>query len=266
MEEAVESVRTKKRSFRLRWSLRVFFVLIALVAVGIGWLSYYMRIGYLHEDVAAKISESRGRVSWKLHRTAPLSPPSQNAAGGVVYSFMTREIKGGPPWMRNLGLEPAFQRIETVYLFTAFGEEKMAVAAREIARLDRIGSLYVKGDGFSEEHLALMLSGMQIDRLTVPYANISPGELPWLRNTNLEMLILSGTGFSNAAIDDLPETLKWADLSGTNIDDAGLEKFVRLKELKGLRLNGTSTTLPAIEELREKMPWCEIEWNPQVRP
>lgn len=72
MSDTEASVKKARR--RIRWSLRVLFVFIGLIAIGMAWVSYQMRMGHVHEDAAKKLRELGVSIDWKLVETTQLSP------------------------------------------------------------------------------------------------------------------------------------------------------------------------------------------------
>ncbi|PQO44785.1 hypothetical protein [Blastopirellula marina] len=268
MEEAVETVRKKKRSWRVRWSLRVLFVLIALMAGGLGWLSYYMRIGYLHDDVAANVAELGGRVTWELTRVIPPKVnalPNNNSQIFVGFTPPLKKVKGGPDWMQTWGVEPAYQRIEYVH-FNQGSAEDLNRFLQQIERLDRVAGVHINTSPLTDEQLEHLFDHVEMEALGIGGTPIGERPLPFLSDTKLKYLFCDKTFVSDSFLDCLPVTLEHLMIPNTRVTDAGLEKLVRLKNLQLLVLRDTPTSEEAIEKLRDKMPWCEIEWSPQFRP
>ncbi|PQO27078.1 hypothetical protein [Blastopirellula marina] len=268
MDVSVENSGKKKRSWRLRWSLRVLLVFVALVAIGLGWVSYQMRVGYLHDDVAANLTEVGGRVAWKLTRTVRIMPhSSQTPGGGQTFFFgvATRKIKAGPDWMQSLGVEPAFQRIEYAY-FHDKSPEKLARFLLEIERLNRIAGVHLSQAPLQEEQLEHLLAQVEMEGLGIGETTIGNRRIPSLQDTKLKFLSVSNTPFSDMLLDDLPDSLTYLDATSTKITDDGLPKLIRLKNLVSLKLALTPTSEAAIDALRQKMPWCTIEWEPLEQP
>ena len=256
-----------KQSFRLRWSLRVLIGVITVACVLFAWVGSLWHRGQVHEEVGTRLMRMvhdpfppEFQVQWSL--TYEWKGKSSD---GTVTGF--GHLKGGPAWMQQTGTEPIWQRITKITLkYDKLSDEELETAAQEIARLGHLEELVLIGFRLPEEHIARMVGPLRLDRLFASNAEISTGRLPWLRNTGLERLDLSWTQFSNPAIDDLPSTLVQLDLSATKIDDEGLFKFVRLRNLERLGLLDTPTSEAAIESLRKQMPWCEIDWKPLENP
>ena len=52
--------------------------------------------------------------------------------------------------------------------------------------------------------------------------------------------------------------LKWLDLKGANVTDAGLECLKCLTKLKALGLEGTNFTDKGVKKFQQALPNCEI--------
>ncbi len=237
-----------KRSWRLRWSLRVLFVIVGLAAIGMAWVSYQMRMGYVHEDAAKKLRELGASVDWQLAETTQVGPNAY------------RVEKKVPPWMERLGVGGMFQRVSWVQISNRI-PNRIEEVIEQIIRLERLPHFSSYNAPLTEPQLERLLDHVQIETLYVQSMKLGRERIPCLQNTNLKWLLVARTQFSNPAIDDLPLSLEYFDATRTRISDEGLEKFVRLKNLQKLILRRTPTSKSAIDELQKKMPWCEIEWE-----
>ena len=112
--------------------------------------------------------------------------------------------------------------------------------------------------------LTRLLSHVQIQKLYIQGAQLSRQRLPFQDQENMTWLCVARTQFSNPAIDDLPLSLTFFDATRTRINDDGLERFTRLRNLKRLILRRTPTTEQGIQKLRDRMPWCRIRWESLV--
>ena len=243
-----------KRSWRVRWSLRALIALIAFIAAGLGWVSYQMRVGYMHEEAAKFLLEHGGKVKWKrfVRRKNP------NRASSVE-----KEI---PTWISTLGADPMYWRIDEVFLFDEMSPEELVEAIDHISRLGSVRFFNCDNSEITEAQLVRVVKNVELELLSAYSAPIGGGPMPWLRDTKLTYLKLSRTQFSDEAIDDLPLSLTKLGAHNTQITDEGLGKFVRLTNLKNLVIWKTPTSREAIEELRKKMPWCDIDWQPLTNP
>ena len=259
-----------KRSWAMRWSLRVFVVLISLACIAFAVAAHWMRQGQIHEDVAEKIRPLGGIVTWELTRMQPVAmgTPQTGTKGnaGLSLGFVEYELKGGPDWMRTIGVEPAFQRIEHVWLMDQ-REEHLAAFLHEIERLGSVKGVGIFDAPVTEKQLERLLDTLTISHLTISQTDSIGGQrMPFLRDSQLALLSFNDVPLTDTVLDDLPDTLTHFSATNTNITDAGLDKFVQRKNLKDLVLDQTPTSEAAIEDLREKMPWCEIKWGPARKP
>lgn len=248
MDESVSKSTPKTRSWRIRWSLRVLFVFIGLIAIGMAWISYQMRMGHVHEDAAKKLRELGVSIDWKLVETTPLSPNSY------------RVEKKLPSWMERLGVGAMFQRLSRVQISDQ-SPEKVDLAVQQIVRLKQLPHFSSYNAPLTETQLETLLDHVQFESVYLQSMKLGRGPIPCFQNSNITWLLVARTQFSNPAIDDLPMSLEYFDATRTRISDEGLEKFVRLKNLQKLILRRTPTNKSAINDLRKKMPWCEIEWE-----
>lgn len=241
--------------------MRAFLVLIALMAVGLGWISYHLRVGQLHESIADKAANHGALIRWKLQRTEPVQ---MTMATGTTTSFFVTK-KGGPDWMMRLGVEPVFQRMEAI-TFRQHSAKQLEALLQDIEPLDRIKILSIDSVPVSESHIERLLDSLEIETLAICNTSIGRRPMPCLRESRLTWLSFHRTQLSDVALDDLPETLTHFDATRTRITDDGLDKFVRLKSLKTLVLRRTPTSQAAIEKLQSEMPWCNIAWEPLKNP
>ncbi len=269
--------KTKRSSWALRWSLRAFVALISLACIVFALFAHWMRQGQIHEDVAANVLPMGGEIAWKLTHLEPLgleAPQKATGTGsGVVIGHIDFEVKGGPAWMRNLGVEQAFQRIEHIWLFgpsedqLIFEQPKdhLDDFLREVARLSEVKGVGICNVAISEGQIEWLLTHVATTRLTVTETpSIGSQPMPFLRDSNLTEIVFANTGLSDAVLDDLPDTLNYLDISDTKVTDQGLEHLVRLKNLKRVVIDQTATSKAAIEKLRKEMPWCDILWEPML--
>ncbi|RCS52914.1 hypothetical protein DTL42_08825 [Bremerella cremea] len=255
-----------RRSWRFRWSLRVLFVFVGLVAIGLAWVSYQMRMGHLHEEVSEKLAELGGHASWKLtqRQSVPIlaspaatitTPPGANVQVAYV------DVKQAPEWMVAIGAEPLFQRIKNAY-FRKSSRGEYDDFLRELERLDDIEGISLDGIAVSEDQLEHLFQRFNLETLAVFDSTIGRRPMPFLRDSQLKWLGFSRTHLSDVVLDDLPDSLEYLDATRTRITDDGLKKLVRLENLKELTLRRTPTSKAAIEDLKKKMPWCQIWWAP----
>ena len=56
------------------------------------------------------------------------------------------------------------------------------------------------------------------------------------------------------------------NLSGTQVDDAGVEHLKKLTKLTNLSLLETKLTSTGIAELKQALPNCKIDWDDPTKP
>lgn len=162
-------------------------------------------------------------------------------------------------------MAPILRRIERVTLRSP-DQKVLADACAAIKSIRQFKTLSFYDTGISEAVLTDLLAHIRIQQLYLRSEVVGRGRLDWLNHDGLTWLSVSRTQFSNPAIDSLPMTLRLLDATRTRINDAGLEKFIRLTNLRRLNLRRTPTSQPAVEALRKKMPWCEIQWELLTKP
>ncbi len=252
--EADQPDTPKRRSWRLRWSLRVLIGIVTLACVLLGWGAYYFHQGQVHEDAAKQLQQLGAEIQWKLVqiRRTTYAP----------FPFLTHKVKGGPAWMQAWGVEPAFQRIDRVILKSSMSPHDVDAALQQIHRLGAVKTVSCFQVEIDESQFITLLESVEIETLYMDAAQLGPGNLPYLRTTNLRELTVAGSAFSDAAIDDLPQTLEYFDATRTRITDQHLAKFAERKNLQTLKLGQTHTSKTAVDKLRSQMPWCAIHWEP----
>lgn len=287
-EEPVSDLKpASKRSWRVRWSMRAFFVLVTLTCILFAWGSYLARVGQTHEEVADQLAvlgkatptyahrRSRIDVQWKYTVKVTKQTISGRTWNRITSSptnivLQTQYEKGVPKWMENTQTGLLFQRIDTIESKGPLRPEELEEFLGLVAQLDRLESLrlgeYLDNPTLTQTQLATLLSEVRLNQLEAPRSHLNAGPFPELRNTRLQYLDLSHTWFSDPAIADLPSTLEELILERTAVTDAGLEHFGRLKRLQYLNIKRTPTSEEAVEALREKMPWCHINWTPLKNP
>lgn len=246
-----------RQTWRLRWSLQGLAVFMALLGIPLMAVSGWLREGYIHEDVAAKLQKLGGAsVDWKFVEREHVTVTTPFAYSGF------REVKKTSDWLEAIGAAPVVQRIDRIGLYDQLSEQDLDAAIAEMARLGEVRILSFHEAKVTEWQLERLLDQVNTESLNLDSVKSGRGRLPFLARRDLKWLGVMRTQFSNPAIDDLPLSLEYLDATRTRINDDGLDKFLRLKNLKTLKLLRTTTTEEGIENLRRKMPWCEISWEP----
>ncbi len=279
----IEPTPNKRRPWRVRWSMRVLVLLVAAACTVCGWFSYQYRTGQLHDDVAKQLMLIQGpvrrkhmwdefpiEISWEIEETKTvLDPPPEVTAitGATDLTIRYRiRVKHTPRWMEMTSTGPMFQRLKSVHLTGYIHPDILKDVADQLGRLDGQVPIAIEMPRMHQHAMEVVLSKTQVHELEARFAKLEPGPMPFLRDSGLVELGLSHTWFSDAAINDLPDTLEGLDLERTAVTDAGLPAFKRLYRLKHLNLKRTPTSGAAIEKLRQAMPQCNIEWEPLKNP
>lgn len=249
---------TERRWFR--FGLRTLLVIVSLAAVLLGILSSLLYQGRRHQRIAQEL-EALGAIvdMWEPYTHFAGIQGLPGLGGG----------KSGPPlngfgksllplWIDRIGLRLAFERIDRVEIHAG---NKLPEALELLKELGAANSVWMNDPAITCEQLSDTFRGVQVRQLSLYKLVLPPTRLSWLRKPELMWLDVAGPHFSNPAIDDLPESLDCFFAAETSIDDEGLSKFVRLKQLTMLDLSRTPTTESAIESLRDQMPWCTITWE-----
>ncbi|WDI44213.1 hypothetical protein [Bremerella sp. P1] len=158
-EEPVSDLKpASKRSWRVRWSMRAFFVLVTLTCILFAWGSYLARVGQTHEEVANQLAvlgkatptyahrRSRIDVQWKYTVKVTKQTISGRTWNRITSSptnivLQTQYEKGVPKWMENTQTGLLFQRIDTIESKGPLRPEELEEFLGLVARLDRLESL-----------------------------------------------------------------------------------------------------------------------------
>lgn len=249
-----EPAKPKRRSIWRSWSLRTLFGLVAICATGMGWVSYQLRVGLLHEEVCANIRELGGMVS---------STRAEMVYLGPIAIPVTSKTQA---WLKVVGAEKATTRTEKVTLHDWAKGDRLEKTIDELSRLEWFKHLSLYGCPMNQAQLTRLLENTHVDTLYLEGMQVDRRGMPCLRNSQTRWLLLARTQFSDPGIDDLPDTLEYFDATRTRISDEGLDKFVHRTNLKKLILRRTQVTEAGVTRLRKQMPWCTISWEPLKNP
>lgn len=249
-----ETSQPKRRSIWRHWSLRTLFVVVAICGMGLAWASYQLRLGQLHREVGEKIRQLGARAE---------AARAQQVYLGPISIPITDKRQS---WLKTFGAENATSRVGPVVLSKRPSGKELDQAIDELSRLDSFPHLSSYGSSITQAHLARLLETTHVDTLYLEGMPVDRHGIPCLKDSGVLWLLLARTQFSDPGIDDLPDSLEFFNATRTRISDEGLDKFVRLKNLKGLILRRTPTSEAAVDKLREKMPWCEISWELLRKP
>lgn len=251
-EHHVDSEATTGRE-RRRFSWHRSLFALGLVGCLIWWATY-VYTGYQHRAIAQSL-ESRGNNVTFTHYTTVTGAASPNARFTPIMEVSTLH-----PLIESTGLALLYRRIDSVTIRTSH-PANLDRSLSELERLGSVSNLSFYSTGVTEQSLASLLSNIQVRKLYIPSESLSRRQMPCLNHEGLEWLCVSRTQFSNPAIDSLPVSLKYLDATRTRINDEGLAKFERLRNLEKLILRRTPTSQEAVDDLRTRMPWCRIDWH-----
>ncbi|QDU73303.1 hypothetical protein Pan97_02720 [Bremerella volcania] len=252
--QSSETTQPKRRGFWRRLSLRMLLVLVALVAVLFGLVSHQMRVARLHADVANNLRAMSVDVA---------STRATHLYLGPIPIEITDQRQA---MLDKFGANDLTYRIGRIVFREDMREEKLNKTINELRRLDSFFHLSSYGSEITQTELARLLEDTHVDTLYLEGMKVDRRGIPCLHGSEVRWLLLARTQFSDPGIDDLPDTLEHLDVTRTRITDQGLDKFVRLKNLKTLILRRTPASEEGIEALRQKMPWCRIAWEPLTNP
>lgn len=257
----------RKRSWRVRWSLRVLIGLVTLVCVASAWMAYQYRVGLEHEEIAHQVASLGGTVIWR--RFHMVREPDPAVPAGVAPATIGRMVKGEKDWISAFGLEPMLQRIEAIALTERMTPDELEAFVEQVNRLDRLQQLFIHGDidgaQMTQAQLGSILSHVSIERLNANQIQLKDGPFPELRNSSLTRLSLSSNPVGDRMIEDVPGTVDTLILDHTEVTDAGLVKLAQFKQLKYLYIQRTPTTSEAVNKLRQDLPDCQIIWIERQR-
>lgn len=235
-----------------RW--RTVIQLLLAISLPLAGFLALAAVGLRHERIAQQLASLNCTVEFS-HRTWVEVGRHPSMPGTMIERRSTL-----PPVVEYFGLGRLVRRIESV-TFRSNDPKVLGQAFQVAASIKEIDTLSFYDTGVSEAALANLLTQLRIKKLYLRGEKLGRGRLEWLNHQGLTWLSISRTQFSSPAIDSLPLSLKSLDATRTRIDDAGLEKFVRLTNLGSLNLQRTPTSPAAIAALRAKMPWCKIQWE-----
>ena len=273
----------KRRTWRVRWSMRALVLATALACILCGWISYRYRVGQLHEDVATQLmliqspvrrqhlwDEFPIELEWELEETKRVldPPPEVTALTGATDLTMAYDIRVRytPRWMEMTSSGPVFQRLKSIRLTGSMHPDIQRKVIDQVARLDGQVPISIDMPHIHQDLMEEIFTKTKVHAFDGRFAKLRPKTMPYLKDSGLAELCLCHTWFSDAAVYDLPNTLESLDLERTAVTDAALPEFQRLHRLNYLNLKRTPTSQAAIENLRAAMPECQIEWEPLTNP
>ncbi len=206
-----------------------------LCAAILGPLALEARTGRLHQSIVDRLNAAE--LSGEIHF----------------------EINQHNSWLAFAGLESVFTRIECVTIRKA-NQEDIDLVLDEITQLGQLDQVTFERCIVSTEQLERLLKNTSISYLYVGGLDMQSDRMPFLRDTNLLFLTIQDSQFGNAAIDDLPDSLLHFSVSRCQIDDRGLPKLTRLKQLRRFHIWIAPATPDGCRRLAEEMPNTFIEF------
>ncbi len=230
----------------MRFSLRVFLVVIVLLAVVLGLGSLRIR---KQRQFVSTLQQMGGYVEY-AHEV----PPDMLVDVG---GELSAPEPPGPVWLRNLIGDELFFSVRSVHLPTDASDDDVT----SLKPLDTVEELWARSQGVSDDGLAMLAKYKRVRRLDLEGAMVTDrGVKHLLGLPNLESLDLSETQITDEALATLGtlKQLRHLDLSLTTVTDEGLSHLTNLSNLESLRLNGTYATDEKLKALRSLMPAAEI--------
>lgn len=259
MDESVSKSTPKTRSWRIRWSLRVFIAGITLTSVLVAIPAHWMRIGNTHLEVSRHLQEQGAILEWELYRNVPSQVWVSFSQKPVT---ITQKEKHEPEWMRSLGCVSMFQRIDSIRIVHG-SPGPVSRFFKDVAKLDRVDKIWFDHSSVDRHQLESLLERVDLNSLWLDETNIGLHELSVMQYSKLKKLRLRRSNVSTEFLSSLPDNLQRLDLEGCTFGQASLQSLIRLKKLTHINLRLTDIEKSTVLKLRDSMPWCEIVWQPR---
>lgn len=252
----------KLRRRWLRWSMRGFFVAITLLCIVFGLIGQRLYVGLVHADVGRQLTQRADQVPLSLW----LPSSDTVTIGWTIPRQPIRRIDWAqdnklPTWMKWTGSDVLFRRLDRAGIWHNISDEELRFTFNQLHRLGELRELIIRRQLPSED-LELLLSPLKIQKLAI-YPMPDQDE-PYAFLHRIDVKDLEMHRAPVPVTEDLPASLESLDISGSDIDDDALARFVRLKNLKLLNLSGTLASSSRVEALRRQMPRCEIIWAKRI--
>ncbi len=244
----------------LQFSLRTFLIVLTLLAMGLGYVSFRARE---QREAVARINELGGHIQYDYQRGSNPKPSPP-----------------GWPWLRRLVGDEYFQDVAFVNL----GNTKVSDAdLRLISKLRRTKILTLDGTNISDEGLASIRGMSELQSLglmktkvttegirrmrpprtgsTVRLAETSIGDDALPNLSSCGFLILDGTAITSQGVQKLAESKTLIDFSiqRTAVDDAAVPSLVKIKTLTWLLVWDTKISGEGLFRLRNALPNCHVD-------
>lgn len=235
---------------KLRFSLRTLSIIIAILCIAVLVpLALQIQTGRVHISVANRLLEMQasGKVKGQIY-----------IKFGVPVRGSTRVVPAAS-WRRLLGIEKSVERVQKITLLN-LSQEELNRVIDELSRLDQIPRLQTERCVMTSQQLGRLLENTSIPFLGIAGLEISGDRMPYLRNQSIQFLTFQDSNFGNQDIDDLPTSLLHFSLSRCDIDDEGLVKLTRLKNLRRFHIWIAPATREGCQRLQQEMPDTYIEY------
>jgi len=212
-----------RRSRWLQFSLRGLIVLMALVAVGMAWVSYWQHRIHRQRVAIAQVRQLQNRIEKDL--------------GSEIYRPIELEFNKTPWWLR-LGGEPTIPVTTGVNLGVYRGTRILDSDLQMLVAFPYLMKVNVENSGVGGEGLSWVRPLQRMEMLNLSRTKVTDedlqavGELPALRRLILDELQLNGSGITNLANNSQLELLSLCDvpLRAEHIDH--LNQLHALEELE----------------------------------
>lgn len=208
------------------------------------WLTRLVGEGFFDQPGEIRLTYAMRQNG--LVRDADLRPIGQLSTLERLHLDNTRAGDEGMPYLR------ALQNLEQLNLGNSRAGDDAMTSLPEMAKLEELDLASTRVTDEGVRHLA-GLAKLKI--LNLRETKVGDEGIAWLKNLNklvsldlAQTQVVTGRGF--AAIPELP-ALERLDLSGTALDDEGLQKLPATPALRRLNLNDTLITDEGLKRLAE---------------
>jgi hypothetical protein len=182
---------TPPRRRWFRFSLRTLLLLVAIVAVGFGWLGVKIRQAHEQRDAVAAIVKLNGIVCYDYEP-------------GPSYGYQQPAIPPGPTWLRNLLGVDFLAHADQVWLDGSFPVDELS----RLHSLPGVRFLSISNPQNADGVLDSLAGLTQLKELNVCGMHVTDGSLVYLaRLTQLKQLNLVDTQVTDERYDDLRRAL-----------------------------------------------------------
>ena len=262
-----------------QFSIASFMLLLAVLAVPLGWFSESVRAAQRQADAVAALTPKADYLALAHNtRYALHAKYLSNTDGQLSRVFPTPAWA----WLRNLLGEHFFFDIGRLNLYgPEIGDDDMRLVGqltglRELdlsrtavtdAGLHHLAhQRWLRTLGLWETHisdagLAELVDLPALELLKLPSTNIGDGGLEHVsRIQNLDSLILDNTHVTDAGLRHLRQLkhLTYLSLDNTRVTDAGLSHLAQLRRLTYVSLYDTSVTPDGSFHLHQALPNCDV--------